>query len=51
MGECSFGRGFGQVGSGEAEVDDAEQKIWKDIPHAIMNGMAKRYRVSFFTLT
>jgi len=47
MGECSFGHGFGQTNpESKLKIDEGvDARIWKSIPHAIFNGMTKRYRV------
>ncbi|KAI1497971.1 cytochrome P450 [Biscogniauxia marginata] len=44
MGECSFGRGFGQTNPDKSAEIDEDEKIWKSIPSAIFDGMTRRYR-------
>lgn len=48
MGECSFGRGFGQT-KPAAEIErGVSEKVWKSIPRSIFDGLSKRYQVSDF---
>ncbi|EOD46056.1 putative cytochrome p450 3a9 protein [Neofusicoccum parvum UCRNP2] len=44
MGESSFGRGFGQTNPQKGAEEGADEKAWKMIPHAIFDGMTKRYQ-------
>ncbi|CAH0042912.1 unnamed protein product [Clonostachys rhizophaga] len=47
MGECSFGRGFGQTNpDGEIE-DGVDEKVWKSIPRSIFDGLSKRYQTVY----
>lgn len=53
MGECSFGRGFGQTDpevklSGEEGVDEI---TWQRIPRAIFDGLRKRYQMVYVKKT
>lgn len=48
MGECSFGKGFGQTNPQKEAVIGVEEKIWKSIPRAIFDGLAKRYQNVYF---
>lgn len=48
MGECSFGKGFGQTNPSKEAVIGVEEKIWKSIPRAIFDGLAKRYQNVYF---
>ncbi|UPK97230.1 hypothetical protein LCI18_008165 [Fusarium solani-melongenae] len=44
MGECSFGRGFGQTNP-TAEIEQGvAEKVWKSIPRSIFDGLSKRYQ-------
>jgi hypothetical protein len=47
MGECSFGKGFGQANPSDSFEFDLEmdEKVWKSIPTAIFKGMTRRYQV------
>jgi hypothetical protein len=46
MGECSFGKGFGQTNPDEVEIEDGvDERIWKMIPRSIFDGLSKRYQV------
>lgn len=46
MGECSFGKGFGQTNPDTEAEAGVEERVWKSIPRAIFDGLAKRYQVS-----
>ncbi|KAG4426254.1 hypothetical protein IFR04_000720 [Cadophora malorum] len=48
MGECSFGKGFGQTNPNKEAIIGVEEKIWKSIPRAIFDGLAKRYQNVYF---
>ncbi|KAM0321854.1 hypothetical protein ACHAQA_009859 [Verticillium albo-atrum] len=43
MGECSFGRGFGQTNPDCKIEDGIDEGIWKSIPRSIFDGLSKRY--------
>lgn len=45
MGECSFGRGFGQTNPKKGIEEGADERAWKMIPQSIFDGMTKRYKV------
>jgi hypothetical protein len=45
MGECSFGKSFGQTNPDKKAEAGVEDRIWKSIPRAIFDGLAKRYQV------
>lgn len=45
MGECSFGKGFGQINRDKKGEQGIDEWIWKSIPRAIFDGLAKRYQV------
>jgi hypothetical protein len=45
MGECSFGKSFGQTNPDNQPEAGVEDRIWKSIPRAIFDGLAKRYQV------
>jgi hypothetical protein len=45
MGECSFGRGFGQTNPDKAVETGVDEQVWRGIPHAIFTGMTRRYQV------
>jgi hypothetical protein len=45
MGECSFGKSFGQTNPDKKAEVGVEDRIWKSIPRAIFDGLAKRYQV------
>ncbi|RAH64735.1 cytochrome P450 [Aspergillus aculeatinus CBS 121060] len=47
MGECSFGRGFGQTLPVEEEYLGMEDRIWLQIPHSIFHGMTQRYKMVY----
>ncbi|OXV06037.1 hypothetical protein Egran_06197 [Elaphomyces granulatus] len=44
MGECSFGRGFGQTNPDKAVEPGVDEQVWRGIPHAIFTGMTRRYQ-------
>ncbi|KAH8434069.1 uncharacterized protein LDX57_011706 [Aspergillus melleus] len=44
MGECSFGRGFGQTNPTKDEYLNIEERIWKHITDSIFSGMTQRYQ-------
>lgn len=46
MGECSFGRGFGQTNPAAEIEQGVAEKVWKSIPRSIFDGLSKRYQVS-----
>jgi hypothetical protein len=46
MGECAFGKGFGQTNPKKEAESGIDDQIWKTIPRAIFDGLAKRYQVS-----
>lgn len=46
MGECSFGKGFGQTNPDSLIEDGVDEKIWKSIPRSIFDGLSKRYQAS-----
>lgn len=48
MGSCSFGKGFGQTNPNKDTKLGVEDKIWKSIPRAIFDGLAKRYQNVYF---
>ncbi|KAK8012845.1 cytochrome P450 [Apiospora marii] len=45
MGECSFGKGFGQTNPDTLVEDGVDEKVWKQIPRSIFDGLSKRYQV------
>ncbi|KAF5585627.1 cytochrome P450 monooxygenase family 3 subfamily A [Fusarium subglutinans] len=44
MGECSFGRGFGQTNPAAEIEQGIREKVWKRIPRSIFDGLSKRYQ-------
>ncbi|KAN0096705.1 cytochrome P450 [Hyaloscypha variabilis] len=44
MGECSFGKSLGQTNPDKKAEVGVEDRIWKSIPQAIFDGLAKRYQ-------
>ncbi|CCD48528.1 predicted protein [Botrytis cinerea T4] len=51
MGECSFGKGFGQTNPIENIDFDLVKSTWERIASAIFNGMSKRYQACLRFLT
>ncbi|KAI3392842.1 hypothetical protein diail_5048 [Diaporthe ilicicola] len=48
MGECSFGKGFGQTNPALTEVENGvDERVWKSIPRSIFDGLAKRYQTVY----
>ncbi|KAJ5741103.1 cytochrome P450 [Penicillium malachiteum] len=49
MGECSFGKGFGQTNPSDSFDFGLEMdaKVWKSIPTAIFKGMTRRYQLVY----
>ncbi|KAJ5649356.1 cytochrome P450 [Penicillium longicatenatum] len=49
MGECSFGKGFGQTNPSDSFEFDLEmdEKVWKSIPTAIFKGIIRRYQLIY----
>ena len=48
MGECSFGKGFGQTNPDLTEVENGvDERVWKSIPRSIFDGLAKRYQTVY----
>ncbi|TLS22519.1 uncharacterized protein PpBr36_09868 [Pyricularia pennisetigena] len=48
MGECSFGRGFGQTNPKTTVVEEGvDEKVWKSIPRSIFDGLSKRYQMVY----
>lgn len=45
MGECTFGKGFGQTNPDKEAEEGIEEQVWKSIPLAIFHGLARRYQV------
>ncbi|KAK8065860.1 cytochrome P450 [Apiospora hydei] len=45
MGECSFGKGFGQTNPNTLIEDGVDEKVWKQIPRSIFDGLSKRYQL------
>lgn len=45
MGECSFGRGFGQTNPSKEGDFNVEERVWRRIPDSIFSGMTQRYQV------
>ncbi|PYI09748.1 cytochrome P450 [Aspergillus sclerotiicarbonarius CBS 121057] len=48
MGECSFGRGFGQTSPGKQIEQDETDDIWRSIPPSIFKGMRRRYQQTVY---
>ncbi|KAK1948679.1 cytochrome P450 [Colletotrichum sublineola] len=44
MGECSFGKGFGQTNPNSMIEDGVDERIWNSIPRSIFDGLSKRYQ-------
>ncbi|KAI6264929.1 hypothetical protein MCOR29_002256 [Pyricularia oryzae] len=48
MGECSFGKGFGQTNPKTSVVEEGvDEKVWKSIPRSIFDGLSKRYQMVY----
>ncbi|KAH6287768.1 hypothetical protein HBI39_222820 [Parastagonospora nodorum] len=47
MGECSFGKGFGQTNPESKGEDGVDERIWKSIPRSIFDGLSKRYQTVY----
>ncbi|KAK6834069.1 cytochrome P450 [Apiospora arundinis] len=47
MGECSFGKGFGQTNPNTLIEDGVDEKVWKQIPRSIFDGLSKRYQTVY----
>ncbi|KAL8298843.1 hypothetical protein RB600_003395 [Gaeumannomyces tritici] len=48
MGECSFGKGFGQTNPDSIEVEQGvDERVWKSIPRSIFDGLSKRYQTVY----
>ncbi|KAK1579121.1 cytochrome P450 [Colletotrichum navitas] len=47
MGECSFGKGFGQTNPNRMIEDGVDEKIWNSIPRSIFDGLSKRYQTVY----
>ncbi|KAI8229977.1 Cytochrome P450 monooxygenase FUS8 [Colletotrichum sp. SAR 10_86] len=47
MGECSFGKGFGQTNPDSMIEDGVDERIWKSIPRSIFDGLSKRYQTVY----
>ncbi|RAH78614.1 cytochrome P450 [Aspergillus japonicus CBS 114.51] len=47
MGECSFGRGFGQTPPLKEEYLGMEDRIWVQILHSIFHGLTRRYKMVY----
>ncbi|TGO35066.1 hypothetical protein BHYA_0171g00020 [Botrytis hyacinthi] len=47
MGECSFGKGFGQTNPTKDIDIDIDEDTWEKIPSAIFDGMTKRYQLVY----
>lgn len=45
MGECSFGKGFGQTNPYAEAPEGAAEAFWRSIPRSIFDTLAKRYQV------
>lgn len=45
MGECSFGKGFGQTNPESEPEDGIEERVWKAIPRSIFVNLMKKYQV------
>ncbi|KAH6699800.1 cytochrome P450 [Leptodontidium sp. MPI-SDFR-AT-0119] len=48
MGECTFGKGFGQTNPDKEAEEGIEEQVWKSIPLAIFHGLARRYQNVYF---
>ncbi|KAK1997322.1 cytochrome P450 [Colletotrichum falcatum] len=47
MGECSFGKGFGQTNPNSTIEDGVDERIWNSIPRSIFDGLSKRYQTVY----
>lgn len=48
MGDCSFGKSFGQTNPNNVTCEDGvDERIWKSIPRSIFDGLAKRYQTVY----
>ncbi|KAK2006680.1 cytochrome P450 [Colletotrichum eremochloae] len=47
MGECSFGKGFGQTNPNSMIEDGVDERIWNSIPRSIFDGLSKRYQTVY----
>ncbi|KAJ0340059.1 hypothetical protein COL154_012279 [Colletotrichum chrysophilum] len=47
MGECSFGKGFGQTNPDSMIEDGVDERIWMSIPRSIFDGLSKRYQTVY----
>ncbi|KAK1979002.1 cytochrome P450 [Colletotrichum cereale] len=47
MGECSFGKGFGQTNPDSTIEEGVDEKIWNSIPRSIFDGLSKRYQTVY----
>lgn len=48
MGECSFGKGFGQTNPDCVEIENGvDMRVWNMIPRSIFDGLAKRYQTVY----
>ncbi|KAI6350655.1 hypothetical protein MCOR25_010496 [Pyricularia grisea] len=48
MGECSFGKGFGQTNPKTSVIEEGvDEKVWKSIPRSIFDGLSKRYQMVY----
>lgn len=45
MGECSFGKGFGQTNPSAEPEEGIAEKIWRSIPVSIFDNLAAKYQV------
>ncbi|KAK8058496.1 cytochrome P450 [Apiospora phragmitis] len=47
MGECSFGKGFGQTNPNTLIEDGVDERVWNQIPRSIFDGLSKRYQTVY----
>ncbi|KAK2053332.1 cytochrome P450 [Colletotrichum caudatum] len=47
MGECSFGKGFGQTNPNRMIEEGVDERIWNSIPRSIFDGLSKRYQTVY----
>lgn len=48
MGDCSFGRSFGQTNPDSVIPEDGvDARVWNSIPRSIFDGLAKRYQTVY----